>query len=172
MAVTLKVPKVIVLGEPCIGKSALINKAVKDIEGKDQVSIKPCDFKSTTVYHGNDDIRMVMWDSHSIERARMVEPEYLRRCDVVILAYDTTQMDSFENIPKLAKLVRKNRGDNCFLVLAGTRADLQEKRCVSNGQGQVLSQKIGADFFIETSAMAGNSVNTLLELIDSLDVRA
>ena len=75
----------------------------------------------------------------------------------IILAYDCTQEESFQNVKNWVRQIELHASQNVEKVLIGNKADWVEKKVVSTEQGESLAREYGMKFF-ETSAKTGHNV--------------
>ena len=101
-----------------------------------------------------------LWDTAGQERFKSLIPSYIKDSAVAIVCYDITSRDSFEHVEKWIEDARALREDDVLLILAGNKADLNEKRQVSVEEGQEFANKLNLLFF-ETSAKTGSNIKTL-----------
>ena len=101
-----------------------------------------------------------LWDTAGQERFKSLIPSYIKDSAVAIVCYDITSRDSFEHVEKWIEDARALREDDVLLILAGNKADLNEKRQVSVEEGQEFANRLNLLFF-ETSAKTGSNIKTL-----------
>ena len=70
----------------------------------------------------------------------------------ILLVYDVTDLNSFENIRQWMRNIEQYASDGINKVLVGNKCDMDEsKRAVPTSRGQALADEFGIRFF-ETSA--------------------
>jgi GTPase SAR1 family protein len=85
--------------------------------------------------------------------------------DVLVLVYDTTSRQSFQDISGIFNAHRQLR--DVIIVLVGNKTDLRQQRQVQHHEGLDLARKLGAHFW-EVSALNGESINEMLRGMVSL----
>eukprot|EP00347_Sterkiella_histriomuscorum_P000434 403375876 len=80
--------------------------------------------------------------------------------DVMILVYDITSKDSFNNLQDFLDQAKEHVRENTVFVVAGNKEENQDVRVVAFEEGQSFANENGASF-IEVSAKTGNNVNAL-----------
>ena len=76
----------------------------------------------------------------------------------MLLAYDVTRLDSFENVINWMRQVQKNARDDVEKLLVGNKIDMVDIRKVTKERGTQLALEFGIPF-IETSAKSGENVS-------------
>ena len=76
----------------------------------------------------------------------------------IILAYDCTSEDSFNNVRNWVRQIEVHASSNVEKILIGNKADLTDKKVIDTEQGMALAKEFGMAFF-ETSARTGHNVN-------------
>lgn len=76
----------------------------------------------------------------------------------IILAYDCTSEESFNNVRNWVRQIEVHANSNVEKILIGNKADLPDKKIIETEQGMALAKEFGMTFF-ETSARTGQNVN-------------
>lgn len=76
----------------------------------------------------------------------------------IILAYDCTSEESFNNVRNWVRQIEVHASSNVEKILIGNKADLTDKKVIETEQGMALAKEFGMAFF-ETSARSGHNVN-------------
>ena len=88
---------------------------------------------------------------------------YFRGWHGVVLVYDVTKQETFNNLGSWIEIIKENL-PNAKLILVGNKSDLQNLKTVSPEDGQALAESEGINFY-ETSALDWNNIN---EAFDNL----
>lgn len=81
-----------------------------------------------------------------------------------MLVYDVTRRDSFDNIVKWLDEVKAHSHGKIEVALVGNKTDLEQRREVTTEDGEKFAKKNGF-IFTETSALNGNGVNEIFEIL-------
>ena len=98
---------------------------------------------------------------------------YYRRLGAggILLVYDVTDRQSFENIRNWIKNIKQHASETVRKILLGNKCDMDEKRAVSTEEGQEWADELDIQFF-ETSAKSGRSVeNAFFTLVEDIRLR-
>ncbi|ODV84719.1 hypothetical protein CANARDRAFT_28866 [[Candida] arabinofermentans NRRL YB-2248] len=159
--------KIVFLGDQGVGKTSLITRFMYDTFDSHYAATIGIDFLSKTMYLDDKTIRLQLWDTAGQERFRSLIPSYIRDSNVAIIVYDITNKDSFTNINKWFNYIKEERGSNVLIILVGNKSDLENK-VITNEEGEIQCNKLGANFFIETSSKNGYNVKNLFKKVAKL----
>ena len=100
---------------------------------------------------------MQIWDTAGQERFKNIISSYYRGAEGIILVYDITDLDSFNNLNSWLMEIEKNASKNAYKILIGNKSDLENERKVKFSQGKEFAKQYGMEFF-ETSAKNATNV--------------
>lgn len=115
------------------------------------------DFKIRTIELEGKRIKLQIWDTAGQERFRTITTAYYRGAMGILLVYDVTAEESFNNIRVWIKSIEQHATDNVNKILIGNKADLTGQRKVETAKGQALADEYGIKFY-ETSAKSAQNV--------------
>ena len=95
---------------------------------------------------------------------RTIIPPYYHNAHAIILTYDITSLETFENLNYWLSEIEKNAPKDVYKILVGAKCDLENERKVSIQQGKDFAEKYNMKFF-ETSSK--KSIN-VFELFTTL----
>ena len=107
---------------------------------------------------------MQIWDTAGQERFKNITASYYRGGNGVLVVYDITDRDSFENLNSWLIEIEKNANKNVYKLLIGNKCDLEDKRKVTYQEGKDFATSNGMQF-IETSAKTDTKVKDAFELL-------
>ena len=116
------------------------------------------DFKIKTINIDGKNVKLQIWDTAGQERFRTITQTYYKGAMGIILAYDCTSEDSFNNVRNWVRQIEVHASSNVEKILIGNKADLTDKKVIDTEQGMALAKEFGMAFF-ETSARSGHNVN-------------
>ena len=144
--------KIITLGDTGVGKTNFILRFIEDKFLPNHVSTFGIDYKCKNVELENGNkIRFKIFDTAGQERFRSISTNYVKKANGILLMYDITSQESFNNIEKWMETIKQNSGNKMVIVLIGTKCDMIEQRVIEKESGEDLAQRYGIHFF-ETSS--------------------
>jgi Ras-related protein Rab-18 len=117
------------------------------------------DFKVKHLDVSNKRIKLTIWDTAGQERFRTLTSSYYRGAQGVVMVYDVTRRDSFENLEqwlKEVKLYTPNNGEGVIKLLVGNKIDL-EKKVVQREEAEAWARSQGM-LFLEASAKTRSGI--------------
>jgi len=154
--------RVAVLGEPAVGKTALVNRFVrgKIILESDEERVAGSRFKTSTV--GGKKVTFVVSSCSDLEELSPSSP--LLAADVFLLCFSIADHASLYTALDHWLPLLKDLCPNTPAVLVGCKSDLRTstrlQRLVSAEHGLALSRQAGAAIYVETSAITNDSRST------------
>ena len=154
--------KVIVIGDTSVGKTNFIFRFVEDRFSLNYVTTVGFDYRSKiiTLPKSKKKVKLQIWDTAGQERYNSVNKNLFQKVQGVIIMYDITKRSSFENLDKWLYLLSQNVTDKAK-ILVGNKLDLsEEKRIVTEEEGQKIADKNNMPFY-ETSSKTGENVEKI-----------
>ncbi len=158
--------KIIVIGDPAVGKTSLINRFIEDQFESEYKETIGTNILKKVIKIKNDIVNFTIWDIAGQERWTDMRSVYYKGSAAAIIVYDVTRKITFQHVdnywaPDLASFLDMK---TIPVILVANKTDLENKlKRVDSIQGEDLGGKIGALKFIETSAKTGQNVEDAFE---------
>ncbi|KAA8496923.1 Ras-related protein RABD2c [Porphyridium purpureum] len=149
--------KLLLIGDSGVGKSCLLVRFADDSFSESFISTIGVDFKIRTMKHGNRNIKLQIWDTAGQERFRTITSSYYRGAHGIMIVYDTTDLESFENVKSWLREIGRFANANVSKLLVGNKADLESERAVDTAMAQAFADEHGMKL-LETSAKTAQNV--------------
>ncbi|KAF3670420.1 hypothetical protein FXO37_08549 [Capsicum annuum] len=133
--------KLLLIGDSGVGKSCLLLRFADDSYLESYISTIGVDF----------------WDTAGQERFRTITSSYYRGAHGIIVVYDVTDQESFNNVKQWLSEIDRYASDNVNKLLVGNKCDLTAQKVVSTETAQAFADEIGIPF-METSAKNATNV--------------
>ena len=156
--------KLIFIGDFSIGKSCLIQKAIKNnFEEYHQATIG---FELLTYNLKINDkvVKLQIFDTCGQEIYRSLISNFYRNSSLAVLMYAINDKQSFNHVDSWLSELKNNASSDINIILVGNKADLEEDRQILKEEGENYKKQNNLDLFMETSAKTGyNARNVLIE---------
>lgn len=113
--------------------------------------------KIRTIELDQKTVKLQIWDTAGQERFRTITSSYYRGAHGIIVVYDVTDMESFNNVKQWLHEIDRYAAENVNKLLVGNKSDLTAKRVVTTEQGKEFADSLGIEF-LETSAKTSQNV--------------
>ena len=108
-------------------------------------------------------IKLQLWDTAGREQYRYIIESYYRGSQGIILVFDKTCRESFDNISKWYEEVNKT-SNRSVKILVGTKSDLRENCEVGYDLAQQYASNNNMNY-IETSALDSHQIYLIFEIL-------
>eukprot|EP01015_Nassula_variabilis_P021889 TRINITY_DN3955_c0_g1_i1.p2 TRINITY_DN3955_c0_g1~~TRINITY_DN3955_c0_g1_i1.p2 ORF type:complete len:226 (-),score=35.77 TRINITY_DN3955_c0_g1_i1:41-679(-) len=168
--------KLLLIGNSGVGKSCMLMRYSENNFTSNFFNTIGVDFKIKSVNVENKNVKMQIWDTAGQDRFRTITCSYYRGAHGIIVVYDITDRDSFENVKYWMSEIDKYAQESVNRLLVGNKVDLSDKRKVSYEEGLELARQYKIPF-IEASAKNANNIDVSFQtmakqIIERLDSNA
>ena len=154
--------KLLVIGDSGVGKSCLLLRYVDDTYVDSYLSTIGVDFKISTIELDGKVVKLQIWDTAGQERFRTITSSYYRGAHGIIIVYDVTDSNSFNNISHWLETIDRYASEGVIKMIVGNKSDLVTKRTVPRQTAENLAKSHGLNYF-ETSARDSTNVNEVFD---------
>lgn len=156
--------KMIIIGDPSVGKTCIMNRFVHDKFINTLSTIGVSFLFKDTKYDGKK-LRYQIWDTAGQERFNSTVSKYYRGACVVLIVYSVDDEKSFKNIIKWYNMVKKNNlPDYMLLVIVGNKIDTVKNQEKVLGKDD-FKDEIKFDHWMYTSAKDNTNIKELFKFL-------
>ena len=163
--------KILLLGDSTVGKTCFLLRYCDKRFQEAHLSTIGLDYrlKSMALKNGKN-IKLQIWDTAGQDRFRAITKNYYKGANGIILIYDVTNLQSYENVKNWISQIKEEANPNVLIYLAGNKIDVgEEERVVKTEEGQKIADELNLPFY-ETSAKNGVNVNEIFEdILEKID---
>merc|ERR1712066_50861 len=109
-------------------------------------------------------MKLQIWDTAGQERFRTITSSYYRGAHGIIVVYDVTDKESFNNVKHWMQEIDKYAADGVNKLLVGNKCDLSSKKVVSYDEAKELADSLTVQF-METSAKNAHNVEQAFQMM-------
>ena len=152
---------ILLLGDLAVGKTSLIARYTNGVFNETYISTVGIENLLKQEIINNENVLVKIWDTAGQERFRAITPSILRNAEGVIIVFDVTSKDSFENIKEWINTLKINVGDNANsipIIIVGNKIDKEDEREIEKNDALKFADDNKYKYF-ETSAKTGEGVD-------------
>ena len=113
-------------------------------------------------------VKVQVWDTAGQERYRSITNAYYRGAEGILIVFDVTKKESFENIQNWINEVTVYTGKDVIMICLGNKNDL--KKYIDNKEINEFKKKTGLEI-INVSAKTGDGVEEAFKHIIELLIK-
>ena len=162
--------KVLLLGDSTVGKTCFLIKYTDKTFQDVHMATIGLDYrlKNMTLKSGKN-VKLQIWDTAGQDRFRAITKNYYKGANGIILIYDVTNPQTFDNVKGWISQIREEANQNVLIYIVGNKIDMKEERKIKTEDGEKLAGDYGFPF-VETSAKEGININeTFEDLVEKID---
>nr|MDO8080091.1 Rab family GTPase [Candidatus Freyarchaeota archaeon] len=149
--------KIVLVGEPGVGKTSIIRRYIHGIfEENYRASVGTRIFSRELVVD-NKHVTLSIFEIGGQEKFRFGENVLYKGSDGVVIVFDITNENSFQVLDDWFSQVESNLGEDVPLILAGNKYDLGGSRRVQRQEALSYTSSHGVEY-LESSAKTGKNV--------------
>jgi len=157
--------KILLLGDSEVGKSCFLMRYSDNVFVDNYITTIGLDYKLKYVQlESGEMIKVQLWDTAGQDRYRTIAKNYYKGSHGILLLYDITKLNSFENIREWIKDIREEVYEKAIIFLIGNKIDKNDERVISTEQGEKLAKEYDLPFF-EASAKSGENVDEIFKAL-------
>ena len=156
-----KTCQLLIIGDSSVGKTSLITRYANGTFKEEYLATVGLDYFTKVEEINNQTIQVKLWDTAGQERFKSLTQNYFRNAQGVLLTFDVTNTESFDNLKDWINSIKKNmEGNNVFipLIIIGNKIDMEDSREIQKEDAQKFATENKYKYF-ETSAKTGEGVD-------------
>ena len=156
-----KTCQILLIGDSLVGKTCLIQRYANGIFKEDYITTVGLDYYTKQEMINNLNVSVKLWDTAGQERFKALTPSFFRNAKGVVIAYDVTNSESFDNLKFWISSIKTNLFEkNIFIpiIIIGNKIDLEDMRDISKDVASAFAKENNFKYF-ETSAKTGEGVD-------------
>lgn len=114
--------KLVLVGDSNVGKTSLLTRYTDSIFSTNYISTIGVDFKIKTIKIDEKLIKLQIWDTAGQERFRTITSGYYRGSHAILVVFDITNDDSFNDLDSWFDEISKHTQDP-FIILLANKVD-------------------------------------------------
>ncbi|MFX1269734.1 MAG: Rab family GTPase, partial [Promethearchaeota archaeon] len=155
----LKKFKVIILGDPTVGKTSTVLKFTDNVFMRAYVPTIGMSITQKRFNVQNHNVELVLWDIGGQKKFETIRKQFYEGASVFVLMFDVSNPKSFANIPNWYQDIKNYFINNPKIdgYLIGNKIDLIKRRYVSKNDAIRIARALNIEYF-EISALTGENL--------------
>ena len=153
----LAIENVVIIGSSGVGKTAILKRLFEDTFSTDDPPTIGVDYYYTMIDVDGQQVKFDIYDTAGQKRFRSIIPNYLRIAVGVILVFDLTDRETFDDITMWLNEAHNCCDPKAAMLLIGNKSDLSTNRVVTLEEAEQFAQSHQIDY-LETSAKDSSNV--------------
>ena len=157
--------KVVLVGNSGVGKTCIINQYITNVFNEEQLTTTGATYSTKKLFieSKNKTISFEIWDTAGQEKYRSLTKMFYKDSSIVIMVYDITNEESFNDIKSYwLDEVINNSNENVIMAIVGNKSDLIENEKVKEEDVKNFANEKGMHYaFI--SAKMKNGIDELFK---------
>ena len=157
--------KILILGDSKVGKSCFLTRYADKTFQEDYLSTIGMDYKIKNYELENGNIiKLYIWDTAGQDRFRSITSNYYKGADGIILIYDITKQETFNNVRNWITSIKEEAPAKVVLILVGNKVDDEKNRAVQQSEGEKIADEYNLPF-LECSAKSDINVTETFDVL-------
>ena len=166
----------ILIGDSTVGKTCFLTRYFKNQFNETFLSTIGIDKEIKNVRVGNDNYKMTLWDTAGQERFKCLPKKYYQNADGVLLLFDVTNEDTFNNVSKWMADVKENsnkdeKESQIALYLIGNKIDKPD-RAITRETAETQAKSLGMKYFEVSCKINMNIQEVMARMIMECHMKA
>ena len=163
--------QLLIIGDSRVGKTSLLTRYTTGNFNEEYIATIGIDYYIKNETINNKKIMIKLWDTVGQERYRALTQNFFKNAEGVIVVYDITNVDSFDNLKFWINSIKQNMEDKKIIIpviIIGNKVDMEDMREISNANAENFAKENNYKYF-ETSAKTGEGIDKAIrELVNQI----
>ena len=155
--------KIVIIGEPGVGKSSIISRGVNNIFTNDYKATLCFDHSWKNYKVNNTKIRIQLWDTCGQEVYHSVIKNFYKSALCIFVVFSIDNNESFDQLSFWLNEIKEACPEDILIFLIGNKKDKENERVVSKEKIDNFIQLNNIVNYFETSAANGENIDKLFE---------
>ena len=147
--------QLLIIGDSTVGKTSILNRYTQGNFSTSYLATVGLDFFTKDIQIGDKIVRVKIWDTAGQERFRSFTYGFYRNANGILLAYDVSNAETFDNLKFWLQSLQTHSDDKNIIVLLGNKVDLPRE--ITKEDGERFANEYNFKYF-ETSSKTGQGV--------------
>ena len=156
----------IIIGDATVGKTSILNRFSDGTFNSNYLATVGLENITKDEIIDDKTIRIKIWDTAGQERYKSLAKSFYRNAEGVILVYDVTNLETYENLKFWLESIKNNMESDMSeipIIIIGNKIDRDERE-VNREEAEKFLKDQGYPYF-ETSAKTGENIDMTIKYL-------
>ena len=168
--------QLLIIGDSTVGKTSILSRFTNGTFDSNYLATVGLDNFTKDEIIDNKTIRIKIWDTAGQERYRSLTKGFFRNADGIMLVYDVTNSDTYDNLKFWLQSIKNNMSADMGeipIIIIGNKIDCKDEREVNFQEAENFWKEQGYPYF-ETSAKTGENIDETIKFLVKkvIDIKA
>ncbi|KAI0262117.1 putative ras-related protein rab-18 [Gloeopeniophorella convolvens] len=157
--------EVVLVGGASVGKSALITRLCdRQWRPEHLTPTIGSDYRTHTRHVDGVMVKLKIWDTTGMERFRAITPSFYRRAQGIIIVFDISRRNTFDELPNHLREIEKYAAPEAIKIIVGNKLDMKASREVPKVEAAIFAD-VNDCLYAEASAKTPEGVTTMFDIV-------
>ena len=158
--------QLLIIGDSTVGKTSILCRFTNGTFNDNYLATIGLDNFTKDEIIDNKNIRVKMWDTAGQERYKALTKGFFRNAQGIMIVYDVTNQDTFENLKHWIQSIKTNMGNDLEhlpIIIIGNKIDSDDREIKFEEAESFCKQ--GNFPYFETSAKTGENIDKAIRFL-------
>ena len=158
--------QLLIIGDSTVGKTSILSRFVNGIFNSNYLATVGLDSFTKDEIIDDKTVRIKIWDTAGQERYKSLTKGFFRNAEGVMLVYDVTNSETYENLKFWLQSIKNNTSPDMGeipIILIGNKIDCEDRE-VKVEEAENFWKEQGYPYF-ETSAKTGENIDNTIKYL-------
>ena len=158
--------QLLIIGDSTVGKTSILSRFANGTFNSNYLATVGLDNFTKDETIDNKTVRIKIWDTAGQERYKALTKGFFRNAQGIMIVYDVTNAETFENLRIWIKSINEHMGpdtENIPSIVIGNKVDSEERE-VKFEEAELFAKGYNYPYF-ETSAKTGQNIDQTIRYL-------
>ena len=158
--------QLLIIGDSTVGKTSILSRFANGIFNSNYLATVGLDSFTKDEIIDDKTVRIKIWDTAGQERYKSLTKGFFRNAEGVMLVYDVTNSETYENLKFWLQSIKNNTSPDMGeipIILIGNKIDCEDRE-VKHEEAENFWKEQGYPYF-ETSAKTGENIDNTIKYL-------
>ena len=158
--------QLLIIGDSTVGKTSILSRFANGTFNSNYLATVGLDNFTKDEIIDNKTIRIKIWDTAGQERYKSLTKGFFRNAEGVMLVYDVTNSETYENLKFWLQSIKNNMSSDMGeipIIIIGNKIDCEDREVIKE-EAEKFWKEQGYQYF-ETSAKTGDNIDMTIKYL-------